>query len=466
VSSYPSPRGVPSFTTVLDTCAQSPELPFRDVLTAEQIEALAQEEGVAFGDEPGWVYSVARTLWAFLAQMLSKDKSCTAAVARVIVLLVALGREPCAAGTGAYCKARAKLPERFLQRLACDVGVRLEDAAPASWRWQGRRVLLVDGTTVLLADTAANQAVYPQMPSQKPGVGFPILRLVVLLGLATGAALGAAMGPYTGKETGETALLRTLFTQLRPGDILVADRYYCSYWMVVLALALGVDVVFRMHQLRHYDFRRGQRLGSEDHVVTWSKPQRPDWMDLATYAALPASVTVRELRITVAKRGYRVKELVLATTLVDGTQYAKDDIGDLYHERWHAELDLRSIKSYSGMEMLRCKTPAMARKELWIHLLAYNLIRKVQAQAAQKPGISPRTVSFAGTMQALHAFRGALLLVTDQRSLLLGCLLDVVAQHRVGDRPDRCEPRKVKRRWKTYGLLKKPRAEERAALLK
>jgi hypothetical protein len=466
VSSYPSPRGVPSFTTVLDTCAQSPDLPFRDVLTAEQIETLAQEEGVAFGVEPGCVYGVALTLWAFLAQMLSKDKSCTAAVARVIVLLVALGREPCAAGTGAYCKARAKLPERFLQRLACDVGVRLEDAAPASWRWRGRRVLLVDGTTVLLADTAANQAAYPQMSSQKPGVGFPILRLVVLLGLATGAALAAAMGPYTGKETGESALLRTLFSQLRPGDVLVADRYYCSYWMVVMALALGVDVVFRMHQRRHYDFRRGQRLGSGDHVVTWSKPQRPDWMDLATYTALPESVTVRELRIPVSQRGYRVQELVLATTLVDAGSYSKDDIGDLYHKRWHAELDLRSIKSYLGMEMLRCKTPAMARKELWMHLLAYNLIRKVQAQAAQQQDLTPRTLSFAGTQQALHAFRWVLLLVHDNRPLLLGCLLDVVAEHRVGNRPDRCEPRKVKRRWKTYGLLKRPRAEERAALLK
>ena len=466
MSSYPSANGVPSFRTVLHTCAQSPDLPFRDVLTAEQIEALAAEEGVAFGDGPGCVYSVALTLWAFLAQMLSKDKSCTAAVARVVVLLVALEREPCAAGTGAYCKARAKLPERFLQRLVCDVGQRLEDEADTSWRWKKRRAILVDGTTVLLADTPANQAVYPQMRSQKAGVGFPILRLVVLFGLATAAVLGAAMGPYAGKETGETALLRTLLGQLRAGDVLVADRYYCSYWMVALAMALGVDVVFRLHQLRHYDFRRGRRLGSGDHVVAWNKPRRPEWMDAATYAGLPDTLTVRELRVTVGQRGYRVQELILATTLVEAGAYAKDDIADLYHKRWHAELDLRSIKSFLGMEMLRCQTPAMARKEVWMHLLAYNLIRKVQAQAAHQQGISPRTLSFAGTMQALQAFRWVLLLVEDKRSLLLGCLLDVVAQHRVGDRPDRCEPRKVKRRWKTYGLLKKPRAEERAALLK
>ena len=208
MSSYSSAHNVPSFRTVLHTCAQSPDLPFRDVLPAEQIETLAREEGVAFREGPGCVYSVAVSLWAFLAQTLSKDKSCTAAVARVFVLLVAVGREACAAGTGAYCKARAKLPERFLQRLVFDVGQRLEDEAPSSWRWKERRAILVDGTTVLLADTPANQAVYPQMRSQKAGVGFPILRLVVLFGLATAAVLGAAMGPYAGKETGETALLR------------------------------------------------------------------------------------------------------------------------------------------------------------------------------------------------------------------------------------------------------------------
>ena len=302
--------------------------------------------------------------------------------------------------------------------------------------------------------------------SQKPGAGFPILRLVALLGLATGAALGAAMGPYAGKETGETALLRALLDQLRAGDVLVADRYYCSYWMVARAQALGVDVVFRMHQLRHDDFRRGRRLGAADPIVTGAKPQRPQWMDAATYAALPDTRTVRELRVTVNKPGYRVKELVVATTLCEAAAYPKEDIAALYHDRWHAELDLRSIKSFLGLEMLRCQTPAMARKEVWMNLLAYNLVRKVQAQAGVKKEVTPRSLSFAGALQALHAFRWVLLLVEDKRGLLLGCLLDVVAQHRVGDRPDRYEPRKVKRRWKTYGLLQKPRAEERAALLR
>ncbi len=465
MSSYPSSGGIPSFRTVLATCVQSDDLPFRDVLTEAHLQALADEEGVAFGDGPGCVWSVALTVWAFLTQLLSKDKSCTAAVARAVVLLVALGREPCAAGTGAYCKARAKLPERFLQRLAFDTGRRLEGEAAASWRWKGRRAVLADGTTILLPDTPANQAAYPQMASQKPGLGFPIVRLVVLLGLATAALLGAALAPYAGKETSEGALLRALREYLHAGDVLVADRHYCSYWLVALALALRVDVVFRMHQRRHYDFRRGRRLGKGDHVVTWAKPARPDWMDEATYAGLPDALTMRELRVTVGTPGCRVKTLVVATTLLGAADYPKEDIGDLYHERWHVELDLRSIKSFLGMEMLRCQTPAMARKELWMHLLAYNLIRKVQAQAALAHGLTPRSLSFAGAAQALQAFRWVLLLLEDRRRLLWGCLWDVVASHRVGSRPDRCEPRKVKRRWKTYGLLKKPRAEERAALL-
>jgi Transposase DDE domain len=465
VSSYRFASAPPSFSTVLDTCAQSADLPFRDVLTEAPIQTLAEEEGVSFGEGAGCVYSVAVTLWAFLAQMLSKEKSCVAAVARVVVLLAALGREPCAAGAGAYCKARAKLPERFLQRLVYDVGQRLEDEAPLAWRWQGRRTILADGTTVLLADTPANQAAYPQMKSQKPGVGFPILRLVVLLGLATAGVLGVAMGPYTGKETGESALLRTLFDQLRRGDVLVADRYYCSYWIVALVQALGVDVVFRLHHLRHYDFRRGQRLGRGDRVVTWTKPAKPKWMDADAYAAVPATLTMRELRVTRKQPGYRVEEPIVATTLVDGARYPKDAIADLYKDRWHVELDLRSIKSFLGMEMLRCQKPEMARKELWMHLLAYNPIRKVQAQAALPQGIGPRQLSFAGTMQALQVFRWVLLLAHEQRPMLLGCLLNVVAQHRVGNRPGRSEPRKVKRRWKTYGLLHKPRAEERAESL-
>jgi hypothetical protein len=465
-SSYRSPAVGAPFRQFLNGFVQSDELPFRDVLTATQIEQTAAAENVAFGTGADEVYSVPITLWAFIAQVVSDQKSCLAAVARVLVLLTILGRKPCHAGTGAYCKARAKLSERFLQRLACDVGRQLEEQAPDCWRWHGHRVVLVDGSTLSMPDTAANQQAYPQQRSQRPGVGFPILRWVALLGLATAAVLASAFGPWRGKQTGETALFRTLLEHLQPGDVLVADRYYCSYWIVALARVRGVHVVFRKHQLRHTDFRTGRRLGRNDHVVTWTKPQRPAWMDEADYEALAATLSLREVRKQITTPGCRVRELVAVTTLVDAATYTIDDITDLYHQRWHAEIDLRSIKTQMKMEILRCRTPAMVRKEIWAHLLAYNLVRKVMAQAAGEHDLTPRQLGFAGAMQTLNEFR-TVLLTSAAADLpdLCADILRAIASHRVGDRPDRYEPRKVKRRPKGYSRMLKPRAEERAACL-
>jgi len=455
-----------SFQTVLDAFAQAPDLPFRDVLTADYIEQVAAEEGATFGAAPGRVYTVAVTLWAFLAQVLHKEKACVAAVARVLVLRLALDLEPCAAGTGAYCKARAKLPERFLQRLAVEVGQQVERAAPAAWCWKGRHVFLADGSTVTMPDTPANQRAYPQPRSQKPGLGFPLARVVVLLALATAVLVGAAVGPYIGKNQGEPALLRTLLGQLRAGDVLLGDRYLGSYWMIALAGAQGADAVFRLHQRRKVDFGRGIRLGPEDHIVEWVKPERPAWLDAATYAALPMTLTVRELRSRISRPGFRIRELVVVTTLGDAAVYPKEDLIDLYHERWHVELDLRSIKTYLKMDILRCKTPEMVRKELWAHFLAYNLTRRVMAQAAAAHGVSPRRCSFLGAVQTLNEFRPVLVTATaDERAARLAVLWAAVVGHRVGDRPGRCEPRAVKRRPKPLDYLTRPRAEARAARL-
>jgi len=462
--SYRSPASGATFRQFLNGFLQSDGLPFREVLTAAQIEEVAAAENVAFGTGTDEVYSVPLTLWAFIAQVVSDQKSCVAAVARVLVLLATLGRKPCGAGTGAYCKARAKLPEKFLQRLACDVGRQLEDEAPHAWRWHGHRTVLVDGSTLSMPDTPANQEVYPQSRSQQPGVGFPLRRWVALIGLATGGLLASAFGPYRGKQTGETALFRTLLDTLRPGDVLVADRSYCSYWMVAVALARGVQVVFRQHQLRRTDFRRGQRLGHDDHRVTWTKPQRPDWLEQTDYDALPATLTLREVRTQITTPGCRVQELIVVTTLLDHDAYPKEDILDLYHERWHVEIDLRSLKTQMKMDVLRCQTPAMVRQEIWAHLLAYNLVRKVMAQAAQEHGLTPRQLSFAGAMQTLNAFRTLLLTAAEADLPALGRdLLKAIASHRVGNRPERCEPRKVKRRPKGYSRMTKPRAQERAA---
>jgi hypothetical protein len=463
---YQSGRGR-SFRHFLRGFLQADGLRFRDVLTEDQIEEAARQAKLAFGTGADDIYSVPLTLWAFVTQVVSDQKSCLAAVARVLVLLTALGRKVGDSGTGAYCKARAKLTEPFLRQLACDVGRHLEDAAPESWRRHGRRVVLVDGSTLSMPDTRANQAVYPQSRSQRPGVGFPILRWVALLGLATGAVLDSAFGPYRGKETGETALFRTLLSSLRPGDVVVADRYFCSYWLLALLQVRGIDVVFRKHQLRHTDFRRGQRLGHDDHLVTWKKPHRPDWMDQASYDSLPEILRLREVRGQIATPGCRVKELVVVTTLLDDETFNRDDLLKLYHQRWHAEIDLRSIKTQMKMEILRCKTPEMVRKEIWAHLLAYNLVRKIMAQAAAEHHTTPRQLSFAGAMQVLNEFRSSLLNAsTGVLPELTRRILAAIARHRVGNRPDRCEPRKVKRRPKGYSRMLLSRVQERAKLMK
>jgi len=464
---YSPPPTPVSFRQTLRSFLQDDGLPLRDVLTEEHIAQAAADEGLAFGAGPSDVWSVPLTVWAFLTQVSSASKSCVAAVARVLPLLVVLGRAPCHAGSGAYCKARAKLSESFLRRLAVDVGRRVEDAAPAAWRWHGRRVVLVDGSSLSMPDTEANQAAYPQSRKSKPGVGFPQMRWVALIALTTGCVLDSAFGPCRGKETGETALFRQRLGTLRAGDVLVADRYYCSYWTVALAMKRGVEVVFRQHQARHTDFRRGRRLGRKDHIVDWAKPKHPEWMDEETYDSLPTTLTLREMRGGIGAAGCRVRELTLVTTLTDSAIWTKDEIANLYGERWNVEVDLRSIKTHMRMDILTCRTPEMVRKEVWAHLLAYNLVREVMARAAREHGVTPRRLSFLGAVQTLEAFR-PLLLATAEADLpgLSGRILAAIATHRVGNRPNRYEPRKVKRRPKAYARLTRPRAVERAELQK
>jgi putative transposase len=456
------------FQLVLTSFQQRGGLPFADVLSESQIEAAFAEEDGLFAQAEEDVYTPAVTLWAFLSQTLFKQeqRSCLAAVSRVVVLLVALGRPRPSDNTGNYCRARAKLPERVIQRLVLETAGRLERQVPADWLWHGRHVKLVDGTTVTAADTPANQDVWPQQSQQAPGLGFPILRIVVLLSLATAMVCGMELGPYAGKETGELALFRELLGQLAEGDILLADRYYCSYFQIAMLLELGVDFVTRLHQQRTADFRRGQSLGKHDHLVTWTRPQRPTWMDVQTYQRMPKSITLRELRVDVQEPGFRVESFVVVTTLTDAKRYLRDDVAALYRQRWMAELDIRAIKESLGLDVLRAKSPAMVRKELWAGVLAYNLIRQTMAQSALEHGLSPRQLSFTAAMQQVAATWCVLPLAGDDLALLLvQTHCEHLAHHQVGHRPDRVEPRAVKRRPKPHALLTLPRAEARAALL-
>ena len=450
-----------SFRAAVRAARGNEQLYFAALLPEERI---LDAFGAARALWQGWVYTPAVTVWVFLSQCLSMDHSCRDAVARLVAWRVACGQRPCSADTGAYCTARSHLPEEACRRLVGHTGQELENEAPAEWLWQGRRVRVVDGSTVTMTDTPKNQAEYPQLKSQKPGCGFPIARIVVVFSLAVGTALEAAIGKYEGKQTGENSMFRTLEGCLVEGDVALADRYFSGWFDVALLQQRGVDAVVRKHQLRATDFRRGQRLGKDDQLVRWSKPARPKWMGREQYASLPDELVLREVRVRVKQKGFRTKSLVVVTTLISANEYPAAQIAELYRRRWQAELNLRSLKVVLQMDHLRCKTPQRVRNEFYMHLVAYNLIRRAMALAALQSGVCPWQVSFKGALQTLNNF---LPLLACPPSVDDWChaLARAIATHNVANRPDRYEPRLTKRRPKKYKHLREPRAnyKKRAA---
>lgn len=443
--------------------AQADGLAFADVLPFERIERALQEEEATWREE---VFTPPLTLWAFLGQVINPDGSCRKAVARMMAHLVSRGESPCRPETDPYCKARQRLPESLFTRLMRDTGRALHQLVPDDWLWLGRRVKLADGTTVSMPDTPANQLAYPQPATQKRGVGFPIARLVVVFCLACGTVLEAALGRYQGKRTGENTLLRTLEAAFEPGDVLLSDRYFSGYFDIAYWKQRGVDVVTRLHQRRKCDMRRGRKLGRNDHVVVWKKPQRPAWMDEATYAQMPDQLELREVRVHVTVKGFRTDVVEVVTTLLDAQTYTARALAELYRMRWHAELDLRSLKTTLGMDVLRCKSPEMVRKEVWAHMLAYNLIRTLMAETAEAHGCTPRHLSFKGTLQMMSAFAERLYDASPANTAeLYDWLLLAIGAQIVGDRPNRYEPRARKRRPKPYPLLTKPRDLARRQLV-
>ncbi len=448
---------------------QGPGLPFADVLTEQQVDEAFSKEGVSFGKSEDSVYTPAVTLWAFLSQVLhSKEQgSCRQAVSRVIALMAGLGRTPPSPNTGAYCRARAKLPEAVLSRLTLDTGRQLEARAPTEWLWFGRHVKLVDGTTITTADTLENQQAYPQHPSQKPGLGFPLIRMVVVLSLATAALCALAFGPYLGEDTGETALLRPLLESFQPGDILLADRFYCSYLHLALLRKRGADWVTRLHQARKPDFRRGVCMGIRDLVVQWKRPARPEWMDEGTYVTIPEQMRVREIRVRVEEPGFRPDEIIVVTSLLNERAYPTQAIAELYHYRWNVELDIRAIKQFMDMNVLRCKTPAMVEREIWVRWLAYNLIRKSIAQASLAHACVPRQLSYVGAKQAIVASWDHLTLASVEFLLELAHVqLHSISRRKLDLRPGRVEPRAKKSRDNKYVWLSRPRDQARKELLR
>jgi hypothetical protein len=443
--------------SIRNSLGQQQGLPFGELLTPDMLREVAGQK--AESSEP--IYTSLVTLWMFLSQVIDPDHSCRQAVARLLVWLTLQGQPACSAETGAYCKARIRLSEEHLHGLVRATGEKLHGQTREEWLWKGRRVKIADGTTVIMPDTEANQAEYPQPDGQKPGLGFPMIRMVVLFCLATGVVLDAALAAYSGKGTGELSLLRSIWEELQGGEIFLADRLYCSWFEMAWLQRRGVDVVLHRHQSRRTDFRTGIPLGRRDHLVRWTKPERPEWMDQDTYNALPEALELRELEVTIRRRGFRPVTLIIVTTLVDAEEYSPQDLADIYWQRWQAELDLRSIKETMQMAELRCKTPAMVRKEIWTHFLAYNLIRGLMAQASAEHGRRPCQISFKGAVQTLHAFQHVLHMNTQNYLEIYRRILKAIATHLVGDRPGRVEPRAKKRRKKNYAILTKPRFQFR-----
>ena len=394
------------------------------------------------------LYPPTVALSMFMRQVLEADGSCQKAVNGWAAQRAADGLRPCSVRTGGYCRARQRLPLEMVGTLTRETGRLLHEKALAQWLWRGRAVKLVDGTGISMPDTPENQERYPQPSTQAPGVGFPLARLVMVICLATGAALDMAVGPHRGKGSGELGLVRRLLAGFCPGDVMLADALYCNYFLIASLMAAGVDVLFEQNGSRITDFRRGQSLGPRDHIVRWPKPPRPEWMTPEQYTGFPDELTVREVKVA---------HQVLVTTLLDHRKVSKNDLSALYARRWNVELDLRNLKTTTGMDVLSCQTPQMNEKQLWVHLLAYNVIRLLMAQAARNVGIDPRELSFKHTVQLWTEWVSRGLSATKEG----GRLFTLIAQCRVGNRSARMEPRMRKRRPKPYPWLKVPRAYAR-----
>jgi hypothetical protein len=403
------------------------------------------------------LYNPLKTLLIFIKQVLSADKSCKNAVCSVIVNELSKSGVLVGNSTGAYVKARQRLPGAVVHDLVKVVGTTLAKTSPDEWKPYGRDLKVFDGTTITMPDTEANVALFPKHSNQNKNVGFPLARLVAVMSLTTGSVIDYAIGPCKGKGTGEASLLRRILDCIETNDIVLGDRYYPHYFLMCDLERKGVDGVFRGAAQRCYDFRQGKRLGKYDHIAEWRKPLKPGWMSMMEYKAYPDTLQIRE---------FKEAGVIYVTTFLDAKTYVKKDLSLLYKRRWEVETNLNFIKTVMAMNRLTCKTPSMIEKEIGIHFLAYNMIRNFMVKAGVKHKLRPAQISFKGTIQLLNQFTPLFLNVKGQEKIILyQHLLYLIAKNKVGNRPGRVEPRAVRQRPKSFPVLKKSRKIEQKKLL-
>lgn len=401
------------------------------------------------------IYSVRRTFFGFLYQVLNPDCACREVVRQIQSLFALLSSKQISGDTGGYCIARARLPLDILSRLRCAVAAQ---AAKAEQLWIGLRVCVLDGTAVSMPDTPKNQRTYPQSAEQKPGCGFPFMKIVGIFSLSTGVLLDYARG---NKHQHELNLLHRLLHVFRAGDLVLADRGFSCYSLLALLWQKNVMALMRLHHARKADLRCGLRLGKHDRLVLWSKPKNWErrYLPLKLWKSLDSELWVRIVRVSLRCPGFRTRSVTLVTTLVDPEIYSAQEIALLYARRWQIELWFRDLKTSMGMNVLRCLSPKMIHKELEMFFIAYNLIRCLMLQASQNHGVELHRISFQGTVDATRQFSAALAQARNRskQKTLLKTLLRAIAKDAVPERPGRREPRAVKRRPNPCAYLTKPR---------
>lgn len=400
------------------------------------------------------VYSVRRTFWGFLYQVLNPSCPCREIVRQIQALFCLDNRGSVDEGTSAYCQARLRLPLDILQRIRHAVAARADKLLPeAEQLWHGLRPKVIDGTTVTLPDTPKNQREYPQSRSQKPGCGFPLMKIVGIFSLSSGVLLDYHKG---NKHRHELALFYKLLDHFKPRDLVIADRGFCNFVLLAMLLLRGVGSLFRLHHARHIDWRKGKRLGKNDRLFTWSKPLlKPRYLPHSLWKLIPSELGVRVLRFQFKVPGFRPESVTLVTTMIDAEKYPAEEVARLYVRRWKIELWFRDIKTSMGMEVLRCQSPKMVHRELEMFLIAYNLIRALMTEASALYEVTLDRISFKGTVDATRQFSIAIVQARSKRKQrqLINELVAVLARDEVPARPGRREPRAVKRRPKPFPLL-------------